>query len=61
VVPAFTTTQRAEVLRDTYPQPVTVEWLVRHLLHDTEHHVLDVRRGYATLAMGDFPEVSFAG
>ena len=60
-VPAFTTAQRAEVLPDTYPQPVTVEWLVRHLLHDTEHHVLDVRRGYATLAMGDFPEVSFRG
>ena len=61
VVPTFPTAQRAEVLRDTYPQPVTVEWVVRHLLHDTEHHVLDVRRGYATLAMGDFPEVSFGG
>ena len=40
-VPALTTAQRAEVLPDVYAQPVTVEWLVRHLLHDTEHHVLD--------------------
>ena len=61
VVPAWTTAQRAEVLHGAYAQPVTVEWLVRHLLHDTEHHVLDVRRGYATLAMRDFPEVSFRG
>lgn len=59
VVPAFTAAGRAEVLPDAYPQPVTVEWLVRHLLHDTEHHVLDVRRGYAKLAMSDSPEISF--
>ena len=59
VVPGITRAQRAEVLRDAYRQPVTVEWLIRHLLHDTEHHVLDLRRGYAKLAMADFPEVPF--
>lgn len=59
VVPSLTNEQRAEVLHDTYPQPVTVEWLVRHLLHDTEHHVLDLRRGYARLAMAELPEVPF--
>jgi hypothetical protein len=61
VIPPLTTAQRAEVLADTYPQPVTVEWLIRHLLHDTEHHVLDLRRGYAKLAMADFREVPFGG
>jgi hypothetical protein len=61
VVPGFTQAQRAEVLPDVYPQPVTVEWLIRHLLHDTEHHVLDLRRGYAKLAMADFAEVPFGG
>ena len=62
MVPAFTTAQRAEVLPDTYPQPVTVEWLVRHLLHDTEHHVLDVRRGVRDAGDGRRSrEVSFRG
>lgn len=61
VVPPLAPAQRAAVLHDTYPHPVTVEWLVRHLLHDTEHHVLDLRRGYARLGMADHPEVSFRG
>jgi hypothetical protein len=59
VVPSFTRAQRAEVLPHAYRQPVTVEWLIRHLLHDTEHHVLDLRRGYAKLAMTDFREIPF--
>lgn len=58
-VPALSADQRAAVLHDVYQQPVTVEWVVRHLLHDTEHHVLDLRRGYAVLGMADLPEVSF--
>ena len=37
----------------TRPNPL------RHLLHDTEHHVLDVRRGYASIAMAKHPEVPF--
>jgi hypothetical protein len=61
VVPALTEDQRAALLRDEYVHPVSLEWLVRHQLHDTEHHVLDVRRGYAKLGRGDFPEVSFSG
>jgi len=61
VVPGLTAEQRAQVLPDGYKQPVSVEWLIRHLLHDTEHHVLDLRRGYAKLAMARFPEVSFRG
>ena len=53
--------QRQMLLRDEYAQDVTMEWLVRHILHDTEHHVLDVRRNYAALARADLPEVSFRG
>ena len=60
-VPSLTEDERAGVLHDVYQQPVTVEWVVRHLLHDTEHHVLDLRRGYAKLGMADHPEVSFRG
>lgn len=58
-VPTFTETQRAAVLEGEYHQPVTVEWLIRHLLHDTEHHVLDLRRNYAGMGRTDFPEISF--
>jgi len=61
LVSPLTEAQRATVLHDQYQQSVTVEWLLRHLLHDTEHHVLDVRRGYASLAMADHPEIPFRG
>lgn len=57
----LTEEQRAAVLRGEYAQDVSIEWLIRHQLHDTEHHVLDVRRGYASLARADHPEVSFRG
>jgi hypothetical protein len=43
------------VLSGAYPFDVTVDWIVQHLLHDLEHHALDVRRGYARLAMADHP------
>jgi hypothetical protein len=52
-VPALSAADRDGVLRDHYQWPVTVQWIVRHLLHDLEHHVLDLRRGYARLAMAD--------
>jgi hypothetical protein len=58
MVPAITDDQRALLLRDEYPFPVSVEWLLRHLLHDLQHHVLDIRRGTARLALADLPEVS---
>ena len=61
LVPPLTEGQRDAVLHGQYQQPVTVEWLLRHLLHDAEHHVLDLRRGYATLAMVDHPEIPFRG
>lgn len=48
---------RAGVLSGQYPFDVTVDWIALHLLHDLEHHVLDVRRGYARLAMADHPAV----
>jgi hypothetical protein len=57
MVPAITNDQRTLLLRDEYPFPVSVEWLLRHLLHDLQHHVLDIRRGTARLALEDLPEV----
>lgn len=57
VVPTLTAAERAGVLEGEYPMPVTVQWIVRHLVHDLEHHVLDIRRGYARLAMADHPVV----
>ena len=57
VVPALTHADRAAVLTDEYPFDVTVEWIVRDLLHDLEHHVLDNRRGYAGFALADYPGV----
>lgn len=32
--------------------PVTPQWMMTHLLHDLEHHLLDIRRGYAAIALG---------
>ena len=57
VVGGLTDTSRQAVLSGEYPIDVTAEWIVLHLLHDLQHHVLDVRRGYASLAMADLPEV----
>src|SRR5262245_8862258 len=57
VVPALTANQRGLLLFNEYPFPVSVEWLLRHLLHDLQHHVLDIRRGAARIALTDLPEV----
>lgn len=51
LVPALTAEERAAELSDVYPFPVSVTWILRHLLHDLEHHVQDLRRGYAMLAL----------
>ena len=56
-VPAITDNQRGLLLFNEYPFPVSVEWLLRHLLHDLQHHVLDIRRGAARIALTDLPEV----
>ena len=58
VVPALTAEDRGAVLADEYSFDVSVEWIVRHLLHDLEHHVLDIRRGYAGFALADHPVVA---
>lgn len=47
---------RGAVLADVYPFEVSAEWVVLHLLHDLSHHVLDIRRGLAKVAMADLPE-----
>jgi hypothetical protein len=55
LVPVLSTADRAAVVRGVYSYPVTVEWVVRHLLHDVEHHVLDLRRNYARMALAGLP------
>ncbi|MDZ5621359.1 hypothetical protein [Nocardioides bizhenqiangii] len=49
----LTPESRATVIEDVYPWPVTVQWVLSHLLHDLEHHVLDIRRGYAGFVLAD--------
>lgn len=49
----LTAEERATVIEDVYPWPVTVQWVMSHLLHDLEHHVLDIRRGYAGFVLAD--------
>ncbi|MBA2954770.1 hypothetical protein GON03_10570 [Nocardioides sp. MAH-18] len=46
-----------EAVTDGWPFEVRVRGALIHLLHDLEHHVLDVRRGYAKLALADGVEV----
>jgi hypothetical protein len=50
---SLTAEDRAAVIEDVYPFPVTVQWVLSHLLHDLEHHVLDIRRGYAGFVLAD--------
>ena len=38
---------------DGWPFEVSVRVATLHLLHDLEHHVWDIRRGYAKLALAD--------
>src|SRR5689334_12702115 len=48
--------RRDALLTDVYPFAVSAEWVVLHLLHDLSHHVLDIRRGLAKVALADLPE-----
>lgn len=53
-------TALSEDLRDVrhtgaYSRDVSAGWIARHLLHDLVHHVLDIRRGYAMLALAELP------
>lgn len=49
--------ERDLLLVDVYPSDVSIDWLLSHLLHDLQHHVLDVRRGLARIAMAELPVV----
>lgn len=42
---------------DGWPFEVSVDVATLHLLHDLEHHVWDIRRGYAALALRSGIEV----
>ncbi|WP_183100925.1 DinB family protein [Nocardioides pelophilus] len=53
MLPTLTAAERATVIEDVYPWPVTVQWVLSHLLHDLAHHVLDIRRGYAGFVLAD--------
>ncbi len=35
------------------PFPASPAWMLNHLLHEVEHHVLDIRRGYARMTLAD--------
>ncbi len=55
VLAGLTDTDRLGVPSGAFSIDLTVDGIVLHLLHDLEHHVLDVMRGYARLAMADHP------
>lgn len=57
VLAGLTDDDRAAVLSGVFPFDLSVNAIVLHLLHDLEHHVLDVKRGYARIAMSDHPVV----
>jgi len=42
---------------DGWPIEVSVRGAATHLLHDLEHHVWDIRRGYAKLGLAHGVEV----
>jgi len=55
VLPALTGERRAARHTGTYSHDVSAGWIARHLLHDLAHHVLDIRCGYAKLALTELP------
>lgn len=55
VLAALSVDQLNLVHTGTYSHDVSVGWIARHLLHDLHHHVLDIRRGYAKLALAELP------
>lgn len=48
---------QASMAMDLWPFAMTVETACLHLLHDLEHHVLDVRKGLASLGLAQGTEV----
>jgi hypothetical protein len=55
VLPALTGARRDVRHAGTYSHDVSAGWIARHLLHDLAHHVLDIRCGYAKLALAELP------
>lgn len=51
----LTEDQRAARHSGTYSHDVSAGWIAGHLLHDLSHHVLDIRCGYAKLALAELP------
>ena len=47
-----------DAVTDGWSFDVPVRGAMVHLLHDLEHHLLDVRRGYAKLGLADGEEVA---
>lgn len=47
-----------DAVTDGWSFDVSVRGALVHLLHDLEHHVWDVRRGYAKLALAEGIEVA---
>jgi hypothetical protein len=50
-----------DAVTDGWSFDVPVRGALVHLLHDLEHHLLDVRRGYAKLGLADGIEVVTSG
>ena len=50
-----------DAVTDGWSFDVSVRGAMVHLLHDLEHHLLDVRRGYAKLGVADGIEVVTSG
>lgn len=55
VLPLLTGARRDARLTGSYSHDVSAGWIARHLLHDLTHHVLDIRCGYAALALAELP------
>lgn len=55
VLPALVGARRDVRHTGTYSHDVSAGWIARHLLHDLAHHILDIRCGYAKLALAELP------
>lgn len=55
VLPELTGDRRDVPVTGIYRKDVSTGWVARHLLHDLVHHVLDIRCGYARIALAELP------
>lgn len=49
--------ERRALVPGVFPFDINVAGIVAHLLHDLEHHVLDVRKGLASLVLAEGSEI----